>query len=107
MRRYDEQKPFAKLYRSKQWRDLRKVKLSHNPYCERCLREYRIAVATVVHHKTAHKGDPFLFGDYENLESLCKLCHDGIEQSIERRGYDKSVEADGWPSDVNHPLNRQ
>ena len=65
-----------------------------------------MSAATLVHHRTPHRGDRTLFLNYENLASSCKPCHDAIEQSIERRGYDKAVGIDGWPVDGRHPFHK-
>ena len=64
--------------------------------------------ASVVNHKKRHKGDPELFFDPDNLESVCKPCHDGAIQSEERReaNYSDAVGPDGYPLDPNHPFNR-
>lgn len=96
---------YQHLYKSKGWRDLRASHLLRNPLCARCWREGHATAATVVHHITAHKGDRTLFENPHNLESLCAPCHNGAMQSIERRGYDKTVGADGWPVDPHHHFN--
>ncbi|MDD4570646.1 MAG: HNH endonuclease signature motif containing protein [Tepidanaerobacteraceae bacterium] len=41
-----------------------------------CLKAKRITPATVVDHIKPHKGDVKLFFDINNLQSLCKTCHD-------------------------------
>ena len=66
--------PLYKLYSSKAWRKVRKVKLSMNPLCERCRAKGLLKPATEVHHSIAVRdgGDPF---DIAGLESLCKPCH--------------------------------
>jgi len=40
------------------------------------LKAERVAPATVVDHIEPHKGDEELFYDINNLQSLCKSCHD-------------------------------
>lgn len=59
------------LYDSKQWRVLRRNHLKANPWCVVCGR-----LATVVDHKTVHRGDAKLFYDPNNLQSMCKRDHD-------------------------------
>jgi len=66
----------------------------------------RVSLAFAVDHKTPHRGDVALLFDINNLQSLCELCHNSNKQSIEKRGYDKVVALDGWPTDSNHPANR-
>lgn len=40
----------------------------------------------VVDHKQPHRGDPELFWDEDNLQSVAKSWHDGVKQSMEKRG---------------------
>lgn len=63
-------------------------------------------IASVVDHKIPHKGDPVLFRDPENHQSLCKPCHDTHKQRDENRGYSGDVDKSGWPVDANHPANK-
>ena len=95
------------MYKLPLWVKGRLVHLQRHPLCARCLREGRTTPARVVHHLVPHRGDWRLFRDPKNWESLCKPCHDAAEQSTERRGYDKTVGADGWPADVRHPINER
>lgn len=39
----------------------------------------------VADHIAPHRGDPALFWCETNLETLCKPCHDGRKQALERR----------------------
>ena len=88
------------MYKTRTWRLGRVAHLERYPLCARCS-----GAATVVHHIRAHRGSWTLFADPSNWRSLCKRCHDSIEQSVERRGFDKAVGEDGWPVDDKHPLN--
>ena len=45
-----------------------------------------VAPAVIVDHIRAHRGNPALFFDYANTQSLCKLHHDRDKQIAERRG---------------------
>lgn len=45
--------------------------LARHPLCAECQ-----AAATIVDHVTPHRGDPNLFWDAANWQSLCKRCHD-------------------------------
>jgi 5-methylcytosine-specific restriction endonuclease McrA len=65
-----------------------------------------IEPSTVCDHIEPHKGDTGLFYNTDNLQCLCKRCHDGLKQSIEKRGYDKTIGLNGWPVDPNHPANK-
>lgn len=71
------------------WRKAREGWLKAHPLCAYCEREGRASVATVVDHRTPHRGDMALFWDSGNWQSLCKSCHDSIkkreEHDAERR----------------------
>lgn len=69
-------RPYKKLYKSTRWQQLRKHVLNQQPLCVECLKSKRITPATVVDHIKPHKGDEMLFYDINNLQSLCKSCHD-------------------------------
>jgi len=44
------------------------------------------ANSPVVDHIEPHRGDPDLFWDEENLQSVTKEWHDRVKQSMEKRG---------------------
>lgn len=91
-----EAEVWRRWYKLARWRALRAAQLMRNPLCAMCNASRRITAATVVDHKRKHKGDPALFWDPANLQSLCKLHHDGVKQSWEKGGK-AEVGADGWP----------
>jgi 5-methylcytosine-specific restriction protein A len=64
-----------KLYNSKQWRSMRATQLALHPWCADCLDRNEHTLATEVDHIKPHKGDPQLFFDEKNLQSLCKVDH--------------------------------
>ena len=66
------------------WQQYRLRFLQSNPLCNFCMKDNRVAEATVVDHIKPHQGDMKLFWDSSNHQSLCKLCHDSIKQKIER-----------------------
>lgn len=83
-----------KIYQTAQWKRLRAVKLVESPLCERCLSlegGVKIEPAVDVHHKISFMttNDPLererLAFDYDNLQSLCKKCH----QKIHNNNYGK------------------
>lgn len=39
----------------------------------------------IADHRTPHKGDETLFRDRDNLQCLCKGCHDRVKQAEDRR----------------------
>lgn len=63
----------------------------------RCTMMERNTKATVADHKVPHYGNPQLFWDPDNLQSLCREHHD--TKSREEQG-NKTIAvlgADGWP----------
>ncbi len=107
MPEYDPKRPWRQWYDLKVWDDLRAKQLSDYQLCTRCLARGVVIDASVVNHRIAHKGDWSLFIDLDNLESVCKPCHDGEIQAEERIGYSRNVGDDGWPTDIKHPFNRR
>lgn len=59
-----------------QWRRVSRQYLAAHPLCVRCLSRGVYTKATVVDHIRPHRGDPALFWDQSNWQSLCKRCHD-------------------------------
>jgi 5-methylcytosine-specific restriction enzyme A len=57
------------------WRIASKTYLANNPLCVECLKKQRLVAATVVDHIVPHKGNPALFWNRDNLQALCKRCH--------------------------------
>jgi 5-methylcytosine-specific restriction endonuclease McrA len=48
-------------------------------------RERRAYLATIVDHVIPHRGDRKLFWSRSNWQPLCKPCHDGPKQRLERQ----------------------
>lgn len=82
---YDAER--RKIYNSERWRRLRSLKFADNPLCEQCLNKDTITPAEDIHHIVSFMStdDPsqrrFLAYDYDNLQSLCKQCHQKIHNS--------------------------
>jgi 5-methylcytosine-specific restriction endonuclease McrA len=72
------------LYNRAAWKRLRVAQLRAHPLCRMHQAVGRLVPAAVVDHVTPHKGDEGLFFDADNLQSLCKPCHDGQKQREER-----------------------
>ena len=104
MSRSHHAKIYRKLYSTKRWRRMRHEQLCEEPYCQMgdC-HEF----AKVVDHIEPHRGDLKLFFDEDNLQSLCRNCHDEHKQRIESRGYSGDVDQSGWPTDAAHPANKE
>lgn len=87
--------PWHRLYNTKRWYRLRYHQLQKQPLCEFHLKRNQIISATVVDHVKPHKGDEALFHDPDNLQSLCKRCHDSVKQRIENGGTVTEFDSDG------------
>ena len=64
-----------RLYNSPRWRVMRVAQLTKDPWCAGCLEVSEYVLATDVDHVKPHSGDPVLFFDEFNLQSLCKPHH--------------------------------
>ena len=94
---------YAKLYKTKRWKELRRKHLAKHPYCQCPHHEGKYVEAEVVDHVIPHKGDTKLFYGGE-LQSLTKQCHDSMKQSQERggAGFNKGCDINGWPIGESH-----
>ena len=76
---YRDNPEIAKKYKSKRWNSLRHQKLLLNPVCERCLKKGIYNATAIVHHKEYVTDKNYLddnvFFNIDNLESLCRDCH--------------------------------
>jgi 5-methylcytosine-specific restriction enzyme A len=97
--------PRSKGYNTR-WDRERKRFLITQPLCVMCKREGIDTLASVVDHITPHKGNPALFWSRTNWQALCPMHHNKIKQGIERRGFDRTINASGQPTDPNHPWHR-
>lgn len=78
-----------KIYQTKRWVRLRAVKFANDPLCELCMQKEPSVIrpAEDVHHIVSFMTttDPIkrkaLAFDYDNLQSLCKECHQKIHNS--------------------------
>jgi 5-methylcytosine-specific restriction protein A len=86
---YRDNPEIAKKYKSKRWQKLRKQKLMLNPLCERCLKKDINIAAYFIHHKEYVTDNNYIddniFFNIDNLESLCKKCHnqEHFEKEVE------------------------
>jgi 5-methylcytosine-specific restriction enzyme A len=90
------------LYNRAAWKRMRLAQLATEPLCRMCTARNLIVMATVVDHIKPHKGCEALFFDTDNLQSLCKLCHDGAKQAQESGGLLRGCGTTGIPLDLNH-----
>jgi len=84
------------------WSKRSKAFLKRNPLCVYCLQIGKITPATITDHIQPHLGNIELFNDPNNLQALCKACHDSVKAKEEARGYAVGCGADGLPVDKNH-----
>lgn len=81
------------------WRKLRAHQLAREPRCRMCVALKRPTPATIADHVTPHRGDPRLFFDPGNLQSLCATHHSSVKARLEQSGRAPSpIAADGWPT---------
>jgi 5-methylcytosine-specific restriction endonuclease McrA len=86
---------FSHLYKTKEWRNLRLEWLRHNPHCTFCDDG---TPGHIVDHVVPHRGDPNVFWNTGNLQTLCKRHHDTVKQKMERRQNPPvPIGVDGYP----------
>lgn len=81
--RYD----WRKWYGLARWKALRLRVLERDGFtCQDCGRMDHDTSRLHADHKRAHRGDPSLFWDEQNVQCLCERCHNGAKQRAERGG---------------------
>lgn len=98
MSRSPEARAYRRWYFTARWRSLRADQLRRAPCCSMCRAMDRTTPATVVDHRRPHRGNPTLFFDPGNLDSLCKPHHDTTKHRLEARRRQVGLGSDGWPS---------
>ena len=88
------------LYHTKRWKLHRLRQLRKHPLCAACLADNVIKAATVAHHTIDHRGDYKLFFS-SPLQSLCKPCHDNINNGSQVLGYQRGCDISGKPYKTN------
>ena len=78
-------KNLKKKYNLKAWRALSELKLRKNPLCERHLARGEVVAAALTHHKKEVSKGGAIIVSLNELESLCKACHN-LEH---KRGFNK------------------
>jgi len=73
---YSERKSSTKRGYTYKWQKASKRYLAEHPLCVDCAERNQITAATVVDHIIPHRGDPVLFWDEDNWQSMCKPDHD-------------------------------
>ena len=82
----DNTKDRHKIYDTTKWRKLRLAKLIASPLCEVCLAKDIITPAIDIHHIDSfmnYEGQRRIEKafNYDNLQSLCKECHQKLHNS--------------------------
>lgn len=81
--------PWRSWYKTARWERLKRQAHVRDMYiCQRsgllCTGKGNDPLAPVANHKTPHRGDPKLFWDIDNIETVAKFVHDGEIQRQER-----------------------
>lgn len=92
-------------YSDRRWRWKRAAWLAAHPLCVFCLARGIVRAATIVDHIQPHRGSDELYWSDDNLQSLCKPCHDGAKQARDKGKLLRGCGADGRPLDPNHRWN--
>lgn len=80
--------PWRKWYNTARWKALRLVIFARDSFtCQwpGCARIEGNTSLLVADHRRPHRGDASLFWDMQNLQTLCKPCHDRLKQKAEHR----------------------
>lgn len=92
----DDEREWRGWYGLARWDRIRVAQLTAQPLCERCLTQEIVELATVVHHKEPHRGDPVKFWGGP-FESMCKSHHDSHGQLEDNGKVTIQFDAAGWP----------
>lgn len=83
-----DQREWRKWYKTARWQKLRMAVLVRDLFtCQRpgCGRIEPDTSKLVADHRRPHRGSEALFWDADNLQCLCKPCHDSWKQRAENR----------------------
>lgn len=96
---------YPHLYGTTKWRKLRLMAADRDEYtCRMCKRI--IGFKFHSDHIKPHNGDEELFYDLDNIQTLCKHCHNSHKQMEEIHGYTQACDENGMPTNPNHPWNK-
>ncbi|MEH6477101.1 MAG: HNH endonuclease signature motif containing protein [Sneathiella sp.] len=93
----------SKIYGCVKWQKLRDEQLRVEPLCRYCTQMNRTTAADTVDHIEPHRGDETLAFDPDNLQSLCKPCHDVHADAKDRGKIMAGCDVNGLPVDAAHP----
>ena len=75
IKRKQKRGQFYFMYKKSIWQKIRKQKLMQSPLCEFCIKRGKQRATVCIDHIQAHRGNWKLFLDFNNLQGLCKKCH--------------------------------
>ena len=101
----DPRRPWLGWYSTAEWRAKAAEQLRREPWCRFCARRRLRVPARVADHVDPHRGDPAKFWRGA-LQSLCKRCHSGLKQSLERTANRPGCGLDGLPTDPADPWSK-
>ncbi len=92
LRERDKAQPWRKWYYTRRWKNLRKAVWLRDAYiCRKtgtvCIGAYPAGNSPVADHIEQHHGDPALFWDIDNIQTVSKEYHDSEKQRGERAGW--------------------
>jgi 5-methylcytosine-specific restriction endonuclease McrA len=105
----DATQPWRAWYKSRRWQKLRWFVLKRDLFTCKMVGCGRIEPDTsklVADHKTPHRGNEALFWDENNLQCLCKDCHDGMKQRQDKSAVVIGSDINGRPLAPDYPWNR-
>lgn len=84
--------PWRAWYSTKAWQELRLRVFERDGYiCQRtgliCAGKHPAPDSPTANHKVPHRGDPVLFWDEDNIETVTKQVHDTAIQAEEAKAY--------------------
>lgn len=77
----DFDKEVSKFYKSANWKKTRDIKITRDPLCESCLRNGHVKQAEIIHHLKEVRDDWSKRFEIDNLESVCRSCHNQLHGS--------------------------
>ena len=94
-----------KRVKQSDWAKIRAKHLAAHPYCVECAKYGDITRGKVVDHIKPHRGNYDLFMAANNLQTLCKKCHNIIKRKEELTGGNFGCDVNGWPLGDDHYWN--
>lgn len=90
-----------KFYHSREWAAVRAEVLTRDAFqCQVCKRAGRLTIGTTVHHIIPVRVDPSKKLDPNNLETICRACHNKEHTERTKTLHDKQVVLKAQKSDL-------